>query len=375
MAQCSLRAAYKLDPTMSVVPQGPRSAALLGTAAHRLAEEATLGHFGGAPNESRAGLERRWDQLIARSVEQLSAYTWLGPIPSPDRWRNYQRTRIRAIALVADQLRRRPRATEARVEVEKRLRSDIPPLVGQIDRLEVGAGRITIVDIKSSTPAAELSPPYRIQLLMYAALLKAAEGTVATHVAIQYLDGTRTEIGVDWAEVRATVDAALAARTTIDDARRQGRQPPAHPGVATCRYCPYKVVCPAFLAAESDIKRATGVVAARVVEVATNQLSVLVDPGTGLSLRLLSPPLAAVVRPGEWLTISGGSVAASGLDLRTTWESTAVVWEEGRIRASLPLRLEAPAPDGYSGEVEEAAESLDAAQGATNEFPNAETTR
>ena len=362
MAQCMLRAAYRLDPATSV-PRGPRAAAILGTTAHRLAEEAAMGGFLGPADYVAGEVARRWDEVIEGEAVRLSAYQWLGAVPAPTRWRNYERTRTRVINLVVSQLRKRGAAqTEPSVQVEKRLSSDDPPLVGQIDRIEAASGKITIVDVKSSAPTAELSEPYRLQLLLYAALLRAAEGVAATDLAIQYLDGTRTTVGVQWDEVSAAVDEVLGRRDEIMTATARGLPIPASPSGMTCRFCPFKLVCPAFERdLDTETKQSLGVVLGHVVDVSPNGTSAFIDADGRPPMRLISPPVVSAAQRGDAVAVSGAVVAASGLDVRTTWESTAIVWRRDQPGMSFPRRLERPGADTYIGELEGAAETLETA--------------
>jgi RecB family exonuclease len=362
MTHCLIQAAFSLDPNSADIPSGPRMAAILGTTAHRLAEAAAGGQFSNAA-EPAGEITNRWDELIGKELSRLASSEWLGRIPPPTRWRNYHRTRMRAVALVADQARRRrAQRPPGRVEVEKQLRINDPPFVGRIDRIETDLDKVTIVDIKSSTPSSQMHPNHRLQLLLYAALLRGAEDVHATHIAVQYLDGSRATAEVNWSEVDEALHRVTGLWKAITRAALAGEAPYAQPTADTCRYCPYKLVCPAFASdLDASAKQNLGVFQGRVGSVAGNHRSAafVADPPHGHARRLVSDQLPPVLEVGDVVSLAGGVFHRQGPDIRTTWESTALVWRGRKVVARFPKRREVSPLSAAAGELEQAGDALD----------------
>lgn len=337
----------------------------MGTVAHALAEEAAHGRFAGPDERLHDRLVGWWEQEIARHVSRLAATDWLGVVPPAERWRNYERTRTRALALVEKQIHSwDPSRGVEGAEVERRLVSADPPLVGQIDRIETSNGHLTIVDLKSAAVSGPTMPAaYRIQLLIYAALLLASDGRRATDVAIQYLDGSRHTVEVDWTEVETVLESALIRRAVLNNAAAGAlAEIPANPSPDACRYCRFQVVCPAFQrAVDPDIQVGLGFIAGTVESM---------SPVTGTAvlrrelasrdwpIRLISPLVVGNVQLEDEVSLARIRVSSNGLDIRTTWESTAVIWQGGRPRIGLPTARSGINPSAYAGETEEAAASL-----------------
>ena len=365
MSVCLLRAAYRLDKSMAIVPRGPKAAALLGTVAHALAEEAARGRIDRQDDDLHGRLEQWWEHEVADQVAGIQRIEWLGEVPAPERWRNYERTRTRAIALIEKQIQSRdPGSPGEGVEVERRFTSEVPPLVGQIDRIEVSDGRLTIVDIKSSAATGPTMPiAYRIQLLTYAALLLAADGRRSATVAIQYLDGSRQSLAVDWDEVDNIVQSTLAMRAVLNgEGLPAPTRIPANPSPENCRYCAFQLVCPAFQrAVDPDVRLDLGFVAGSIESTSPSTGSAQLRRDSVASqappLRLISPLVVDQLEVGDEVTLARVRLSSTGLDIRTTWESTALIWRDGQPRIGLPA-AKPREPDAYAGEVEEVAASL-----------------
>jgi CRISPR/Cas system-associated exonuclease Cas4 (RecB family) len=293
------------------------------------------------------------------------ATQWLGVVPAPERWRNYQRTRTRAIALVEKQLQSWDQSSRGEgAEVERRFVSADPPLAGQIDRIEASDGRVIIVDLKSAAASGtDMPAPYRTQLLIYAALLLAADGRRATEVAIQYLDGSRQTVEVDWKEVESVVESTLMLRAVLNTAAAgASAEIPANPSPETCRYCAFQVVCPAFQrTVDPDIRLGLGFMAGTVESTSplTGTAQLRREPAASRDwpMRLISPPVVGRLQLGDEVSLARIRVSSSGMDIRTTWESVAVIWHSGRPRIGLPTSR-AAIPNTYAGEAEEVAASL-----------------
>jgi RecB family exonuclease len=344
LLSCRLRVAFQRDPSLRPLTDRARPDAALGVASHAIAESASLGHFDATPVSDLDGvLLAYWNEQIARAMESWKTTATLCPVPTPDRWPFYSVKRQRALRyaraiVVARQSGRTHRRQESRrIDVELDLSSEDPPLLGRIDLIEDADGSICLVDLKTAMPpeAAGLSTAHRNQLLLYAALYRAATGLDATDVAIQYLDGSRATAKVDWEEVDALVASVLRLREEFnraaDPAADTRWDQLAQPDSIVCLHCDFEPVCGPFLstiAADAPPYAASVFGEATDVHLDGDTVDVRVaanQPALG-ELQILGIPVAQAPTPGRDISICWATRMSNGVDLRVTWQSKLYVW-------------------------------------------------
>jgi RecB family exonuclease len=247
-----LRVAYRLDKKFSALRR-PNPFSALGDASHELTERVERGEFDSLSQEQlRGALEKAWEELIASKYVLVRDAWPIAPIPTPDRWPGYQRTRVRLLKSLAHARRGRVSSAEtaaARVLVEKWLEPPGIPLRGRADRVEIAADGVHIVDLKSSWEyGSELHQDHRRQLLLYAAMWQRLNGEWPHSASVETADGRRLSMRVDVAEAEALVDQAVAAFNDYNAAVRSGiaADTLASPSPESCRHCSYRAVCGPF---------------------------------------------------------------------------------------------------------------------------------
>ena len=257
LRKCQLRTAYRLDRSFSSFRR-PTLVSALGETSHELAERAGRGEFDETPPERlRTALEEAWDTAVQLRYRGLREVWTLAPVPPPERWPGYQRTRVRLIRSLSNAIGRRAIARQTaednaavrQVHIETWLEPSDLPLRGRPDRIEVTENGVHIIDLKSSwTYGDEIRDEHRAQLLLYCAIWERLTGELPRMASIQTADGTRLSFAVTSADVSACVAEALSALDGYNAAVNR-RAPPselASPSPGTCRYCVYRGCCMPF---------------------------------------------------------------------------------------------------------------------------------
>jgi CRISPR/Cas system-associated exonuclease Cas4 (RecB family) len=355
LLQCGLRAAFRADPTLNRLPRPPSAAAVLGTSAHELAEAVAGGEFDSVPEDQLShALHDWWEHRIDEAWRRLQRVPWLGPMPPAARWRRYQQVRTRTLAMAHAQAIRR-RAAEAQsartVAVEREFATDSPPLQGRVDRIEASGDQVRIIDVKTAAPGEAIKPEHRVQLLLYAAMLRAS-GMRPTEAAIQYIDGSRHAFSIAWDEVDELVGTVLRARDAVNSAAQaQGRLGSvaalARPSMDTCRFCRFRICCQPFqdfMATTLNVN--SGFLTGEVLGVEQSaagatiiiELLTIESPTSPRVRRLVGLASAVHARVGDLVSVSDAVLMANGVDVRATWETCLVVWQDATtIRHSYPI--------------------------------------
>lgn len=220
----------------------------MGTAAHSVLEAAYRGEFQQDEDPKRAALAL-WDELIHAAIEGVDG------VPDPARWRDYQMKRLRAATRAGAVSRREPAARSAKksqsgTRIEDWLASGDGKVRGRPDRIEVTAGKATIIDLKTSTlDPGEVPLAYRQQLQLYAWLWHETASDWPVAAEIELLDGSRRPIDVVPEECESLAVEAVDALESFNQLVESQADflELASPDEEQCRYCRYCGGCPAFL--------------------------------------------------------------------------------------------------------------------------------
>lgn len=347
LLMCPLRVAFQRDPSLRQLAARPQPDAALGSASHALAEAASRGEFDHLPRPSLdERLSSYWDSYVDRARTQFERVGVLGPVPPPARWPFYAIKRARAVQYATRIVgARRPgkwSAMPSGAHVELDLQSDDPPLIGRIDRVELGPDGVCLVDLKTGTPPDDraLAPAHKNQLLLYAALYKAATGRLPQQLAIQYRDGDRRTITINWDDVERLVVQILGLREEFNSMIAAGSPADwehlarAEPKV--CLHCEYQAVCGPFFSEiasrqPSFAACAIGQVDAIDDDGGTVRIRLLQEtapegPTESTSLWILGIPSTRVPAQGDRISVCWATRMGNSIDLRVTWQSNLYVW-------------------------------------------------
>jgi RecB family exonuclease len=345
LLECPLRVAFARDSRVGELTRRPKPEAILGSASHALLAEISSGKFDEL-KESKAAdaVWARWDELVDQARAGLADQPSLGPIPSAERWPFYQVRRLAAATLATEIIAaRRSRGTHTapaiRVETELELVCEDPPLVGRIDRVEHTANGARIIDLKSggSQSGPEMRRTHEIQLLLYAALYRAARGEKPIEIGIQYIDGRRVTRAVDWQQVELTVAQALSALERVNqlaDGTTSDWRALAKPGPDTCLYCDFQPVCaPFFEGVSSSLPAYASSVVGNVVRrseandsVRIDIASELSDPSEAPDIGVLGVPIALAPEENDRVSVCWATRRGGGVDLHVSWVSAMYTW-------------------------------------------------
>lgn len=249
---CPLRAAYRFDSSFTPL-RLPSPASSLGRATHGVLEALAKGLLAGAgtTEEARSRIEAEWDRQIAIGTEDLQSHWSPTEVPDPPDWPGYHLTRARLLKRARPGYAGPSTASRTRVVTETLLSDGSVGIKGKPDRIEGPEGDRCVVDFKSGLRQDEPTRAQRRQLLLYAHLVEVEEGELPRSVAVE------NPVGMRWSEQvkRDELDELLA-----EISRR--RQLLSQPGSAiaevaqadeeTCRWCDYRLVCPAYWDALED---------------------------------------------------------------------------------------------------------------------------
>lgn len=315
--------------------------ALLGTAVHRVFER--LPPRGISMDDAKAHLEREWEAVVGELAVSLEGADYLVPPPAPERWPHYQKARLRALRGALAVVERRGTATSqpegrsSAVQVEKAVSGAEGRLVGRVDRVEQGVGAARIVDLKSGFDGAEELPErYREQLLLYAFMWHEETGEWPTECAIEGPTGARVAFEPDAHEATDVAAEALALLDAYNRRAGQSAADLATPSEEACRWCDFRVCCPAFFAAVDEgwatygrrfvlgtvVPDPTGGSRVLAMKVVQGNLSDDVE----VARVLLPADMELEVAGGQTVALAGGLRASADGDVGVDWRTHVSAW-------------------------------------------------
>lgn len=257
---CALKLLWAGDP-----PLAPQAAAKLGDVIHNVMEAA-------GSNLDRDAAIRLWNQKSMEVDTKLHDNpVTRGLSPLSRSLRNYEVRRLMTIRMVCSLQGVSPSAGRAtRVDrnyplKEKPLQSLDGLIRGKIDLVEHRADGWVLVDYKSGDVteldddgSSHIKESYKVQLLLYAALLKEAQNITVQKAVLKTLDGDEHEVEID--SSRAD-EVACEARQLLNEfnsgvigsePERLGLPLPADRAnhAFGCFDCLYRPKCPAYKAAK-----------------------------------------------------------------------------------------------------------------------------
>jgi hypothetical protein len=305
------------------MPQSPR--AQLGTGIHYLFERAaTDGSF---PAET-AGLASEWDKMIAEAEYRLLAIPYMqAALPLTRSIPNIGLIRSRTLISLAEVRAAAPshRDTSGPTQGQNqpgKLSNKVGTVVGVPDRISHTPDGVVISDFKTGTflqPDGTIAAGYQAQLQLYAALFHENYDEWPARLEILTITGARIPVPATPKECERLLHDAhklcLKARnkTPALAAQPSTQAEAAGPNTETCRFCPFRPRCPAYLAlalsakplCQSDaagtlLRRSTSGNGAIFVEIQTTTGSIGVR-----SIAPVGPSLAALnsSRPGDKILI------------------------------------------------------------------------
>ncbi len=240
--------------------------AWLGTAYHAVLEKVV--DLDLRQESLDAAVEWLWNQAIAIQQQRADAHALDRRFGSPTSWPGYYVARASAM-LRAQELYRRPArslAPDAKqafgLEFGNSMREHEfvacdgkllgrPDLIRDSEVVDYKSGEITEYD--EATQSDVVKSAYVRQLRIYGYLVKDELGWWPTRGVILPLAGAGVEILLDPSECAREATDAVALLDTYNSKVRAGAAPDelASPSPQGCRWCPYKLLCPAFWAAVS----------------------------------------------------------------------------------------------------------------------------
>lgn len=254
LRRCPLALAYDRDQALRNEFSRPSTFSVLGNISHLLTEEVWRGtHNDTEANELKQSLSVRWDYLAAAQHAHLLT-AWAPSVPPPPiDWPFYAKSKARTIARLvrdAQNFRARPNAeAHPPAVIEEWLSDEAIHLRGRPDRLQWKDGTYRVVDLKAGPHVEEITDAYLHQLLLYAHLVAVSTGHAPVEVAVVNSLGAVHSRAITAAEVGAAVAefSACSAQFNDDVSMPAVLIEKATPSRDSCRRCPYRGICPAFL--------------------------------------------------------------------------------------------------------------------------------
>jgi RecB family exonuclease len=257
---CASREIWAAGGLRHLLPAPP--AAKLGSAIHRLLEEAGKGLFreGGT-----TAIEKRWDELTAEAESAMRS-SWLEShfVPLKATVRDYQVRRLRAIqraAEISQSLRPAPTLPAGQLPRKCELWVATPDGLagGYIDQVEVCPAGAVLRDYKtghilegaSAATAGVVKESYEVQLKLYAAIYASATGVWPTKLELIPLQGPVREVEFSRSECEELLGEARNAVADINsiianNAPARAETLLAAPSPGSCRYCLFRPACSAY---------------------------------------------------------------------------------------------------------------------------------
>lgn len=336
---CMYRVAFRRDNRFSHLRRlTPRAA--LGLVAHAMIE---MRRRGGMVGWTKADVEREWDRLMEENSGHLRRSRLLGEPPPVNRWPGYQVTRVRLLRRLLDpgtnQYSSGSPSDHGSSLTEIDLQAPGVPLRGRIDRVELAGSRVEIVDLKSRwTAGDDIQPAHRRQLLLYACLWRASEGSWPQRASIEGIDGRKVTFDVDPQEAEQELRQLENGLDEYNRAAAAGTpfRQYAAPAEENCRRCDYRAACYPFFLSLNDgwgwYRRSVLGQVLSVDDFGTSVAAKLEVLGSNLSLqgptcRVVAIPRQLAPAVSSTLSFVDGLPTPDGSSLRATWDSTLLCWE------------------------------------------------
>lgn len=253
---CALSGVWAANRVHRPLPASP--AARLGTIAHRLLEDAGRGLL---DDPSPAGVERRWDELLAGANEAM-ANSWLDRhlVPLSESVADFEVRKLRATRLARELALSATRdlalaVGNHRSGHEMVVSTPDGRATGRIDAVVAGPDGLVIRDYKSgaiyqeySANTSTLKEAYSTQLKLYAAVFAAMTGEWPVRLEVVPVAGEPEEVPFSPAEAEQLLleavrllDAVNGVLATTEP--RSQQELLARPSTHNCRFCPYRPWC------------------------------------------------------------------------------------------------------------------------------------
>lgn len=256
LRQCAAREIWAAtgDPLLPVSP-----AAALGSAIHRLLQEAGEGRLLTAPS-----INQRWAELIAEAEGRMMQHSIQKQfVPLASSVAHFEVRSIQAMRRAEEITSERQTITPAAEESadgyghELEVSAADGRVRGVIDAVLPGRNGPIIRDYKSGsllTPEDELKSEYTDQLVLYAALYHATFGTWPAKLELVPLHGDSVRVSFTHEQAAASLLEAVAlyewVNSQLDDADRMPRAL-MRPSPSTCHFCGFRPACAGYLAARN----------------------------------------------------------------------------------------------------------------------------
>lgn len=265
MEGCALREVWSAARTTAAMPTAP--AAVVGTVAHRLLEEAGRGDFAA---DVEPAISRRWDELLG-AAETACAMSWLNRhlVPLASTVPDYEVRRLQALA-AAKALAQAAAATVSHgpgQSAEPLTGGEVPVATpdgkagGRIDVVVQTRDGPVLKDYKSGAiydrgSSRSVKHEYATQLKLYAAIYASMTGTWPVRLEVVPIAGIAEEVPYTTDESQQLLQHALDLRERInaivcDTHPLETRiRLLAHPDPGGCGYCPFRPYCPHYRSAK-----------------------------------------------------------------------------------------------------------------------------
>ncbi len=336
MRLCQLRAGLsKAAGSATFILGNPK--AWLGTAYHEVLEKIVEVEF--EHEDIDAAVDRLWNQAVEVQYQRSSRHPLDRRFGVPEEWPGYHMARAsvaRELAAGFNQQAATGTATgSAELGLGLREREFTAfggRLVGRPDVIRareiVDYKSGTIIDFDEAVQADVVKAVYVRQLRIYGFLVNETLGWWPHRGILLPLAGAGVEVTLDPADCTREATHAVALLNAYNENLRRGGTPDemAVPTPANCKWCPFKILCPAFWKASSeawsgqlDGSAVEGILSAPPVAIhagAAVALSLQVQAGTEGSRRAHIAPLNPDIQPNVRSLTAGERVRLVGLRVR-----------------------------------------------------------
>lgn len=259
LKRCMLREAAAVGNQDPLMPMSPR--AQLGSGIHSMFERAATDPS--FPNAA-ADFAREWDKMVEEAELKLSAIPYMkAAVPITRSIPNIGLIRSRTLISLADvRASAVPSgATPGTAQSARqpgKLSNKAGTVVGVPDRVTHTPDGVVISDFKTGAflqSDGTVSPEYQAQLQLYAALFHENHRTWPLRLEIVSISGARIPVPATPKECEKLLNDAhklgLKARNVTPSLANNPDEQTlaADPKTETCRFCPFRPRCPAYLAA------------------------------------------------------------------------------------------------------------------------------
>lgn len=348
LVTCPLQAAFYFDTDYHHRFVRSNTFSALGTVSHRFSERCQRGDWDSVPDaELNVQLRRDYQSEVDVVYKDLCNQWAPAPVPLSRDWPFFNKKMAITVSEAMRIIRQRRGEDQelsdhgaapgrghamsdvslAPPSIEFELEDQTIALRGRPDRVVYDTDSFDVVDLKSGAATPEFTEAYRRQLTLYAHLVSQKTGLRPRAIVIESASGDQVTEAVTSRSINAVIatfrsdTAHFAEMCTTPRAFLEA----ATPSIDNCRYCDFKVACPAYWKSLSTTWEAGSILGTAREDARETSVTLVVTSPLDSPIKevAVTDLIHDGISSGSNVAVTGGYLSGNRLQCR--WDSRLLV--------------------------------------------------